>query len=232
VSDAFEIHAEAYAEKSSTSIHNALYERPALVALLPELLGKDVLDLGCGSGTLIGELLNKGANVTGMDLSAGLIEIARRKFGEKATFHIADLKEDFEFLNGKTFDIIVSSLALHYVEDWNSLFGKIRTHLRDDGYVVFSTHHPSASRTWFDLTNYFERKLVHDVWSIGGQKVIVSNYHRSLTEMFEAFAVNGLFVESLLEPKPLEKAKEISEDTYHRLTNREHFILFRVRVRQ
>lgn len=68
--------AAAYAEDNETNAWNACYERPGTLALAGNVRGLRVLDAGCGSGALAAALAGGGAAVTGIDLSAGLLEIA------------------------------------------------------------------------------------------------------------------------------------------------------------
>jgi SAM-dependent methyltransferase len=157
-----------------------------------------------------------------------LIEIARRDFGEQATFHVADLAHSLDFIRSESIDLIVSSLALHYVEDWFALFTEFSRILTPKGIIVFTTHHPSASRRWMDLLNYFERKKVTEVWQVDDQQILVSYYHRSLTEMVDAFGAGGFLIEKLLEPQPEDKVKEIDPLRYYYLSTKEHFIGFRL----
>jgi 2-polyprenyl-3-methyl-5-hydroxy-6-metoxy-1,4-benzoquinol methylase len=70
--------AEAYAAENETSLNNAFYERPATLALAGDVTGRRILDAGCGSGILFEALRDRGATVSGIDLSAGLLDQARR----------------------------------------------------------------------------------------------------------------------------------------------------------
>ncbi|MEY9835749.1 putative TPR repeat methyltransferase [Streptacidiphilus sp. EB103A] len=73
--------AEAYAAENETSLVNAYYERPAMLALAGDVAGRRILDAGCGSGPLFAALRERGAVVSGFDASAGMLELARRRTG-------------------------------------------------------------------------------------------------------------------------------------------------------
>ena len=62
-------HAAAYAQAIRDNSYNASYDRPSLLALLPELNEMKVLDLGCGPGVYAEILLSRGAEVTAPDWS-------------------------------------------------------------------------------------------------------------------------------------------------------------------
>lgn len=83
--------AEAYTAENETSLENAYYERPATLELAGDVAGRRILDAGCGSGPLFAALRDRGAIVTGIDSSAGLLEQARRRLGADADLQIADL---------------------------------------------------------------------------------------------------------------------------------------------
>ena len=72
--------ADAYAAGVDSAPYNALYERPAMLDLLPPLPGTRVLDAGCGPGWYAAELASRGALVTAIDASAAMIGHARERF--------------------------------------------------------------------------------------------------------------------------------------------------------
>lgn len=80
--DWYNEHAQGYADhvrNPDDSVYHSLYEKPAMYALLPDLSGKSVLSLGCGSGEDSAYLKKQGAAKSiGIDLSPALIEIAKR----------------------------------------------------------------------------------------------------------------------------------------------------------
>src|SRR5262252_1579794 len=65
--------AEAYTASNETNLINAYYERPAMLALAGEVAGRRILDAGCGAGALFEALRDRGAVVTGIDKSAGML---------------------------------------------------------------------------------------------------------------------------------------------------------------
>lgn len=79
--EAYERPAEAYADRVETKPHNAGYERPATLSLLPPVEGKSVLDAGCGPGVYAEWLADRGAEVAAVDVSPTMIRLARRRLG-------------------------------------------------------------------------------------------------------------------------------------------------------
>lgn len=117
-------------------------EWPALLALLPAIKGCRVLDLGCGFGWFCRWADEKGAlSVEGIDLSEKMLARAKADTKEPSIrYRQADL-ERVE-LAASAFDLIYSSLTLHYIKDLAALFDKIYKALATDGKFVFSIEHP------------------------------------------------------------------------------------------
>jgi 2-polyprenyl-3-methyl-5-hydroxy-6-metoxy-1,4-benzoquinol methylase len=64
-------HATQYAEAIADNVYNANLDRPSLLSMMPDVRGKEVLDLGCGPGEYAAELVGSGASVTALDASPG-----------------------------------------------------------------------------------------------------------------------------------------------------------------
>ncbi|QPC90390.1 bifunctional 2-polyprenyl-6-hydroxyphenol methylase/3-demethylubiquinol 3-O-methyltransferase UbiG [Mesorhizobium sp. INR15] len=117
-------------------------EWPALRAMLPDVRGLRVADLGCGFGWFCRWVLDHGAaRVLGFDLSEKMLARAREAGPAGAiVYERADLEQ--LSLPAAGFDLVYSSLALHYVEDVMRLFGTVHQALAPGGHFVFSTEHP------------------------------------------------------------------------------------------
>jgi ubiquinone/menaquinone biosynthesis C-methylase UbiE len=117
-------------------------EWPALRALLPELRGLRVVDLGCGFGWFCRWAREQGAAaVLGIDVSEKMLARARDTTTDPA---ITYLRADLERLElpEAGFDLAYSSLALHYIEDLAGLLAKTYRALVPGGLLVFSAEHP------------------------------------------------------------------------------------------
>ncbi len=218
-----------YAKKSEISAYNAFYDRPAVISLLPEVGDQTVFEAGCGGGPLTAWLVEQGAHVTACDKSAGLVDYARARLDASATLHVHDLNDPLHFLADASQDIVVSTLVLHYLSDWEAVLGEFHRVLKPTGQIVFSTHHPCVDWQWFDDLNYFEKKHLDDEWHIDGIPFKVQFYRRSLTAMFEAFNAAGFVVDTLLEPQPVPEMATKYPETYAKLMTQPHFICFRLR---
>ena len=117
-------------------------EWPALRALLPDLRGSGVLDLGCGFGWFCRWARQQGAaRVLGIDVSERMLAQARATTQDPAVSYARADMEDLELPAG-SFDLAYSSLALHYVENLDRLVGVVHRSLLPGAGLVFSVEHP------------------------------------------------------------------------------------------
>jgi SAM-dependent methyltransferase len=116
-------------------------EWPALRALLPDLSGLRVADLGCGFGWFCRWARASGAaRVAGYDVSEKMLARARAAGGEAIAYERADLER--AVLAAAAFDLVYSSLAFHYVVAFDRLLATIHRALVPGGRLVFSIEHP------------------------------------------------------------------------------------------
>lgn len=185
-----------------------------LQKLLPDFSGKRVLDLGCGCGWHCGYAAGHGAAyVLGTDLSERMLETARIKNSAPAIQYRRSAMEDLTFPEG-SFDVVLSSLALHYVRDYEPLMENIFRWLTPGGAFVFSAEHPVftayGSQDWyygpggeilhFPVDNYYyegERDAVF-------LEEHVVKYHRTLTTYLNALLDCGFRLKRVVEPQPPE----------------------------
>ncbi len=117
-------------------------EWPALRALLPEMRGLRVLDLGCGFGWFSRWAVEAGAaSVLGIDLSEKMLARARAETGSHAINYVRRDLEEVE-LPRVSFDLVYSSLAFHYVSNLEGLMSRVHDALVPGGRLVFSVEHP------------------------------------------------------------------------------------------
>ncbi|MFE6690618.1 class I SAM-dependent methyltransferase [Streptomyces sp. NPDC057743] len=206
--------AEAYASENEANLLNAHYERPAMLALAGDVTGRRILDAGCGSGPLFAALRERGAHVSGFDASAGMLELARRRLGEDADLQVAALGSPLPYADD-TFDDVVASLVLHYLEDWGPALTELRRVLKPGGRLIASVEHPFAIALmhlqagrqseyhYLDTTNRTEE------WTMGGQTALMSLWNRPLHAMSDAFTAAGFRITVISEPDPDPAARDL-----------------------
>lgn len=173
-------------------------EIPAMLELMPVEDGLRVADLGCGEGALALRLASAGATVIAVDNSAAMLSRAAEHVG------ISYRQEDLARLDfpDASLDLVVSSMALHYVEDFAGLVGRVARWLVPGGRFVFSVEHPvvtaplEASDGLVD--DYADEGRRQRTWFVDG----VVKFHRTVGSTVEALLAAGFAVEALREPQP------------------------------
>jgi len=222
--------AQAYTDHTDLdkdSPYHAFYEKPAIQAEVPDLKGRTVISIGCGPGVDTEWLRNQGATrAVGVDISDGLIAIAREKY-PKCEFSVMDM-EELNFPDD-SFDFAYSSLALHYVSDWDKALKEAFRILKPGSLYVFSCGHPidSALETTQPQDGFKEKKLGYRVNQTTGERITYGDYlaaggggirhfsgdllpgmtvgvfHRPVSKMIESITKAGFVIKKLNEPIPL-----------------------------
>jgi SAM-dependent methyltransferase len=215
------------------------YEHPAFDALMPDPTGLRVLDLGCGAGQLSLHLAEAGAaEVIGLDVSERMLELARAQNAHPRISYQQAPMESAAFPPAR-FDLVVSSLALHYVEDYVALVGRIGQWLVPGGILVFSTEHPvvtaratdegwlrdaSGERLSWPISRYGLEGTFEEHWFRAG----VRKVHRMVSTLLNGLVDAGLVIERVVEPMPDEAMLRDRPDWIHEL-KRPAFLLVRAR---
>ncbi|MEK4251750.1 class I SAM-dependent methyltransferase [Paenibacillus sp. FSL W7-1287] len=195
--------------RDSKITYNDFIEQPAMRRLLPEVEGLTIADLGCGFGDLALYLVENGAQqVVGVDLSENMLQHAKK---HERIQYVRSSMEDIEFEHNQ-FDLIVSSLAFHYVEDFEALIQRITKWMKPNGYLVFSTEHPvilahksqsgwirdaNEQPLYWPMDNYGEEGERSQFWGIDG----VIKYHRKLSTLVNTLIRHGLVIQEIDEPE-------------------------------
>lgn len=218
---AFDKVAKNYAQVVDTKPLHLFYERPNLMALLPEqIAGLNILDLGCGTGWYAEHLTQLGAKITAVDASKTMVQLTQQRVPSCRTY-IVDLEESLSHLGCEHFDIIIAPLVIHYVKDWYQLFSQLAKLLKHRGSFIFSTHVPYTEYMLYKLDNYFEKTLITDYWEDIGE---VQFYHHTLNELTEALYQANFLIERMLEPMPLPEMKEADPKSYASMLSKPWFL--------
>ena len=182
--------------------------------LLPQFSGKRVLDLGCGYGWhAIYAAQNGAREVVGIEISEKMLAVAAEKTKFSNIRYEKMAIEDISFPQN-SFDIIISSLALHYVADTNAVYKKAGKILVSGGEFIFSVEHPVftafGSQQWHkDNEGNILHWPVDNYFAEGSRRAIflgqlVTKYHRNLTSYINGLIKAGFAITSLIEPTPPE----------------------------
>jgi SAM-dependent methyltransferase len=195
------------------SIHGleGALEWPAIRALLPDLAGKRVVDLGCGFGWFARWAKQHGAAyVLGLDLSENMIGRARSDTTDPdIEYAIADL--DRLTLPEASFGLAYSSLAFHYIEDFATLMSTVHRVLVPDSYLIFTIEHPiymAPAHPGWALDNDGHKTWPINRYSIEGPRTTdwlakgVVKQHRTLGTTLNALIGVGFTIRHVREWAP------------------------------
>ena len=222
---------EGYKKLRENAVNaNVLFEIPALFSMMPDLRGKTVLDLGCGFGEHCKLFVDLGAEkVVGIDISEKMLEIAQKENNHPRITYLQMPMENLIQLD-EEFDIVVSSLALHYVEDFQEVVENVYRLLKKDGVFIFSQEHPivtshSGGSRWtknengaklhVNLSNYGVEGERDVTWFVDGIKI----YHRTFSTIVNTLCAAGFSIEQMIEPLPtaeILKAHPDHADLFHK----------------
>ncbi|MUV38744.1 uncharacterized protein JNUCC1_02615 [Lentibacillus sp. JNUCC-1] len=215
--------------RESGVTYNDFIEQPAIKSMIPDLRGKTVLDLGCGDGHFSKYCVENGAQkVIGVDISENMIERANKINSDQRIEFMRLPMEDLTFAAGQTFDVIISSLAIHYIRDYSALIQNMYEMLANNGEFIFSIEHPivtarkgsghwvkdeEGTRQHWALDHYQEEGLREHDWFVDG--VVV--YHRTISTLINTLIENGFALNRILEPQStpagIEKMPKLINET-------------------
>lgn len=198
---------------------SAAGEWTQLRQLFPPLEGKAMLDLGCGYGWHCRFAAEQGAaRVLGIDLSGRMLEEAWKRGGAGITYRLCAI-EDYEYPEN-AWDIVLSNLALHYVEDLDAVFRKVRRTLKPGGTFLLNIEHPTftagVGQDWIYSSDGTPRYWPVDDYFIPGEQTTrflgceVKKYHHTLTQILMGLLGSGFALQAVVEAEPPESMMELS----------------------
>jgi ubiquinone/menaquinone biosynthesis C-methylase UbiE len=224
---AYEEMAESYNNLIEHKAHNAYYDRPNTLSLIPEVKGKSILDAACGPGKYAQILLSQGADVTGFDISPRMVEFAKERNKDSGTFFVHDLATPLQMLDKESFDIVLCALALHYLQDWTLTIQEFYRILKPEGHLVISIEHPFFEFNFFKSKQYFDVEPVKCTWTSFGKPVEVYSYRRPLQACMMPLTDNGFYIDTILEPRPVEEFEKFDPKHFKELNQFPAFMCIR-----
>lgn len=129
-----------YSLKAGKNMGHRYIEKPAMRSLLSSLVDKSILLVGCGTGeeTLLLEEFGA-SDIHGIDISKTSIRLATKAYPTHQ-FNVGDMHQ-LKFAD-TTFDLVYSSLAIHYSPKPLDVYEEIFRVLKPGGVLQFSVGHP------------------------------------------------------------------------------------------
>jgi len=224
VRDSWDRAADPYAEGQAAGRDHYRYAffGPAQLALCGEVRGLSILDVGCGNGYFARALAQRGARVTGIDISPRMIEHAKRQ--ETANplgieYHVLDAAALPAGFAPQSFDMVASCMALQDMPGIDKVFRGVHALLRPGCRFVASITHPCTDtphrvwerdengvKKWLCVDRYFERGSFEYEW-VGWERVFATEGFRApLEDWFGWILDAGFRLRAFKEPRPSDDA--------------------------
>lgn len=173
---------------------------PTLQHLTGSLNGRTICDLACGQGVLSRFMAERGADVTGIDLSERLLDFARRDEAADP-LGITYRRDDAQVLttvSDAAFDGVVCAMALMDIPDLSATLRTVHRVLVPGGWFVFVIMHPcfqSPPDTGYYAEGFWRSE------NPNGVRGKVGAYHRTLSTYVNALTEADLWLQTLMEPQ-------------------------------
>jgi len=198
------------ATRSASDDLNAHVEAPLVEALVADVRGEDVVELGCGDGGYGVDLLRCGArSYTGLEGSRLMCAAARQRLAALDGWRLEERWLEEWQSEPASADVVVSRMALHYVQDLPPVLKQAYRCLRPGGRLVLSVEHPVVTSHYatnlsgsipdrWTVTDYFVSGARSSSW-LGAE---VAKYHRTIEEWTRSLGEAGFAVTALREGDP------------------------------
>ncbi len=189
-----------------------LVEWPAQRDLLGDVTGLSVLDVGCGNGGKLAELVGDGATASvGVDISGNFLG-ARPPGLELIRGDLTEL-DSVPGLAGRTFDRILFLQSFGYAQDPVRTLQTARAMLADDGFILLTRTHPiryAVERTEQNGTSLGEEYFSTTSFSyLSGwnDQITLTKRSYTISDLINVFSAAGLWIETAVEPQLSEDAR-------------------------
>ncbi|MEA4919894.1 MAG: class I SAM-dependent methyltransferase [Clostridiaceae bacterium] len=239
--------AQAYEEfTAGENSYSYKIEWPCIQKMLPDLNGKNIIDLGCGTGRFTFWLEGKSpSRITGIDLSADMIKLAQakaKKLCSRAEFIKGDIAKHF---TDEKFDFIFSSTVSHYIENLKDLFSNIYEILTPGGQCIISVMNPVYT-SQYPIGNGIDTPSDDD-WHIRYldkrercyiqpwieyndevQNFLSTSFHHTFSDYVNAITACGLIITEMREPLSPEDWEKTSPRKYTAFIETPSFLIIKL----
>lgn len=205
-------------------------EKPAILNLLGDIEGKEILCIGCGDGEEANMFYQRGSKVVGFDISEEQIKIAKAKY-PNIDFYVGDIET---FSINKKFDIAYAGFVAHYLPNYKRFLSNTSTLLKVNGELIFSIIHPIKRALDIKMFNGRKYKILgsskledgsnqevygdylnsRKVKNKFGEDFETINYHTTIGEQIRDILNSDFELIDFVEPKPIASSKEEYPDKY------------------
>jgi 2-polyprenyl-3-methyl-5-hydroxy-6-metoxy-1,4-benzoquinol methylase len=210
------------AQTSGLDYYRLDFFGPAQIELCGDVRGMNLIDVGCGSGYLARAMAERGARVTGVDISPRMIALAEHHEAEAPLgiiYRVADAADVASYPEPASFDMATSCMALQDMPNAADVLRGVFTVLRPGGRFVASITHPCSDmpfrrwerddrgvKRWLCVDRYFERGPITYTWERFGETVSTAAMHATLQDWFAWILTAGFRLRGFHEPSPTASA--------------------------
>lgn len=188
--------------------------KPLLISRIQALAPINVIEVGAGTGHMSKELFKLGFSVTAIEPSLGMYEVAQDVLSSTGVSLVNCTS--FELGKDKVYDVALSHLVAHVVDDLSGFFESVGRHLNKNGHFIFSIPHPcfyNEHKGFFgDEYNYMVpiKKNVSFTIAKDPKNIIsgVPYHHRPLSEYFNCLVKSGFAIDGFDETYPDDNIQE------------------------
>lgn len=230
VRESWDAAADVYAEGQA---HGRDYYRydffgPAHLDLCTVKPGARVLDVGCGNGYFARLLAERGAHVTGIDISPRMIEHAARHESARPLgidYRVVDAVALDSAFAHESFDLATSCLALQDMPRTDAVLRAVHAVLKEGAHFVVSMVHPCTdmpvrvwerdergNKRWLCIDRYFDRGPLRYAWKGWAREFTTEAMHATLEDWMTWIVATGFELRALKEPRPTEEAVRAHPD--------------------
>ncbi len=209
-------------QHADTNDYRNLFLMPRMLAMLGDVAGQQILDLGCGEGGYSREIARRGGAVTGVDGSPRLIEIARERTRDLSVTYMCANASALDGLHDGTFDRVIAPMSLMDVEDYDRAVREAFRVVRRDGELLMSVTHPCFTMrgaAWtrdasgrpevFTIDSYFERAAWPDHVTQKFRASVIRR-HRTLEDYMTGAIGAGFILREFCEAEPTQEELRMS----------------------
>lgn len=208
--EAYEKLAEAFSRLAPSKAENAYIEQPAMRRAVGNVKGLKIFEAGCGPGILAEYLVHEGAKVVAFDVSPKMVEHAKKRVPQNATFFVADMAKSLPIDQNGQFDMVVASLSIDYVKDWTIPLAEFHRLLKPKGKFIFTIQHPLGSWNWYKPDCAFGVQYVEANWkNFTEEPVVVPDYYRSFEEVINPLIKAGFKIQKVEDCKPIDALRSL-----------------------
>ena len=214
--------ADQYAQSQKRSTEEFSWNHdlviPNLLQVVGDVAGLFVLDAGCGEGVVSRYLADRGAKVTGIDISQRLVELAKSQ-NNTINYQVCDLSVSLPQYF-QAFDLVASNLVLNDVPDYRGFARTLGEVTKPQGRAVLSFTNPYSAVMREKVQSYFDSGYA-TLYPWGDSKIY--HFHRTMQDYISAFYEAGFLLKSLSDVQMTEEMVARLPDSNRKLA---HFPMY------